>query len=67
MKVFTIIFSVVTIGLVVFNLTEVNYNAPFESDSITALVVSFLSLCALLLIWILYTSKQIAKKSKLKK
>jgi hypothetical protein len=67
MKVFTIIFSVVTIGLVVFNLTKVNYNAPFEGDSTTALIVSFLSLCALLLIWILYTSKQIAKKAKFKK
>lgn len=67
MKVFTIIFSIVTIALVVFNVTKIDYNTPFEGDSMTALIVSFLSLCALLLVWILYTSKLIAGKAKYKK
>lgn len=67
MKVFTIIFSIITIGLVAFNLSKINYSAPFEGDSMTALIVSFLSLCALLLVWILYTSQQIANKARFKK
>lgn len=67
MKVFTLIFSIISIAIIVLNLTKVNYSAPFEGDSMTALIVSFLSLCALFLIWILHTSMQIANKAKYKK
>lgn len=67
MKVFTLIFTVVATIILAYNITMINWQAPFTGDSMTALIVCMLSLCALLMIWILYTSKQIAKKAKYKK
>lgn len=64
MKLFTIIFTLVSLGVVVFTLSKVNYSAPFQGDSITALTVSLIGLCAMLLVWILYVSKQVQKKIK---
>lgn len=64
MKLFTIIFTLVSLGIIVFTLSKVNYSTPFQGDSITALTVALIGLCALLLVWILYVSKQVQKKVK---
>ena len=64
MKLFTIIFSLVSLSIIVFTLTKVDFSAPFQGESITALTVALIGLCALLLVWILYVSKQVQHKLK---
>lgn len=67
MKLFTIIFTIVSLAIVGFNLSQVDFSAPFQGDSVTALMVALIGLCALLLVWILFVSKQIQKKIHYKK
>ena len=67
MKLFAIIFSIVSLGIIGFNLAQVNFNAPFQGYSVTALTVALIGLCALFLVWILFVSKQIQKKTHYKK
>jgi hypothetical protein len=64
MKVFTIIFSVIAVALIIFNATKLNFNAILEGESQTALITIVASLCAILLIQILRVSKKIEKLSK---
>ena len=64
MKVFTIIFSVIAVALIIFNATKLNFNAISEGESQTALITIVASLCAILLIQILRVSKKIEKLSK---
>lgn len=67
MKLFTIIFTIVSLGIIGFNLTQVNFKTPFQGDSVTALTVVLIGLCAVLLVWILFVSKQIQKNAQSKK
>ncbi|AJR02949.1 hypothetical protein [Siansivirga zeaxanthinifaciens] len=64
MKIFTIIISVLSVALIVFNLTKVNYSAPLEGNSTVALITILASLCALFIVLILYVSKRIEAKVK---
>lgn len=64
MKLFTIILSIIAIGLIIYNATKVNFNALFEGESVVALITIFASLCAILLLQILRISKKIEQKSK---
>ncbi len=64
MKIFTIILSVIAIGLIIFNFTQVNFDAPFEGDSIIAVITIVASLCVIIMMAILRTSKRIEQKVK---
>ena len=64
MKIFTIILSVIAFGLIIFNFTQVNFDAPFEGDSIVAVITIVASLCVILMMAILRTSKRIEQKVK---
>lgn len=59
MKIFTIIASVLALGLIIFNTTRLNFNSPFEGESFTAIITILASLCALILLQILRVSKKI--------
>lgn len=64
MKIFTTVIIVLAIGLIIFNLTQINYSAPLEGNSSVALVGVMASLCAIVLMLILQTSRKIAEKMK---
>ncbi len=64
MKILTILLSVIALGLIIFNLTKVNFNAPFEGDSIIALITIIASLCVIIMMRILRVSKRIEQKVK---
>jgi uncharacterized integral membrane protein len=64
MKIATIILSVIALGLIVFNITKLDFNALFEGESVIALITIFTSLCAIVLLQILRLSKRIEKLSK---
>lgn len=59
MKILTLIISVIAIGLAIFNATKVNLNAPFEGDSLIALITILAALCVVIMMLILRISKRI--------
>jgi uncharacterized integral membrane protein len=67
MKIFTIIFSIIAIGLIIFNATKLNFNALFEGESMIALITILASVCAIILVQILSVSKRIERKLKKRK
>lgn len=67
MKNFTTILSVIALGLVIFNFTKVNFDAPFEGDSMIAVITIVASLCVILMMGILRVSKRIEQKVKERK
>lgn len=64
MKIFTIIISLIAVGLMAFNITQVNFNAPFEGQSTVALITIVASLCVIVMMSILRVSKRIEQKVK---
>lgn len=66
MKIASIVLSIIALGLIVFNVTKLNFNGLFEGESIVAVITIVLSLCAILLLQILRISKRIEKLSKQK-
>ncbi|MGK0255171.1 MAG: putative integral membrane protein [Mariniflexile sp.] len=64
MKISIIIISILGFGLAIFNFTKVNFNAPFEGESMTALITVLASLCVVLMMLILMVSKNIEQKVK---
>lgn len=64
MKIVTLIISIIAFGLMVFNFTKVNFDAPFQGDSIIALITIVASLCVILMMFILRISKRIEQKVK---
>ena len=67
MKIFTIILSLIAFGLIIFNFTKVNFDAPFKDDSIIAVITIVASLCVIVMMSILRTSKRIEQKMKARK
>ena len=61
MKVFTIILTIIAIGLIIFNATKLNFEAFFEGESFTAVITIIAALCAIILLQILRISKKIEK------
>lgn len=59
---YTIIILALALG--VYNATRVNYSNPFEGESIIGLITILASLCAIVLMLILLTSKRIEEKTK---
>lgn len=66
MKLFTIILSIIAVALIIYNSTKVDFNAPFEGESVVAIITIVAALCAVLLLQILRVSKKIEKKLKQK-
>ncbi len=64
MKIFTLIFTIIAIGLIIFNATKLNLDALFEGESFTALITIITALCAIILLQILRISKKIQKLDK---
>jgi uncharacterized integral membrane protein len=56
---FYIILIVIAIALIAYNVTLVNFNSPFEGDSVIAIIGIAASLCAVVLLLIFLTSKKI--------
>ena len=67
MKIISLIISLLALVLIAFNLTKVDFNAPFEGQSMAALITIMAGLCAILLMLILRVSKQIESKVKQRK
>lgn len=64
MKIVTIILSVIALGIIAFNVGELNFNHLLQGESFVAVVTIILALCAIVLLQILRISKRIEKLSK---
>ncbi len=64
MKIFSYIVIAISIALIGFNLTKVNFSKPFEGDSTIALIGVIAGLCAIVLLLIFKASKAIEEKTK---
>tara|TARA_B100000925_G_scaffold61003_1_gene40978 strand:- start:2625 stop:2831 length:207 start_codon:yes stop_codon:yes gene_type:complete len=67
MKVITRILMFLSLGMILFNLFQLNWQSPLEGKSLIALIGIIASSCALLLLIILEISKKILVISKSKK
>ena len=61
-KTVVIILIVLGIILIGYNVSIIDFEKPFEGDSIVALIGIFAALCAIILLLIFITSKKIEKK-----
>jgi hypothetical protein len=66
MKTFTYILTVIAILLIGYNVTQINFDAPFGGQSMVALITVFAGLCAIILLAILRVSKKIEQTIKRK-
>lgn len=64
MKIFTILFTVVALVLIVYNATKINFEALFEGDSIIAIIAILALLCGIILLQILRLSKRVGQQLK---
>ncbi|HCQ14547.1 hypothetical protein [Flavobacterium sp.] len=64
MKIFTTILIFLAIGLIIFNFTLLDYNHPFEGESVVALVGIAAAFCAVFILLIFKMSKKIEEKLK---
>ncbi|QIE59711.1 hypothetical protein G5B37_09080 [Rasiella rasia] len=64
MKLFIYIVMAIAAGLLIFNATQINYDAPFTGDSVVAAICVLAAACVILLLWILRTSLLIQGKTK---
>lgn len=67
MKYFILILMLLASVFLIFNVTQVDFNTPFEGESMVAIITVLASLCAIILLLILRTSKQIEQKVKERK
>jgi len=64
MKIFIHILTLIAVALIIFNATQLNFDALLEGQSLVALITIIASLCAIMLLQILRISKKIEAKSK---
>lgn len=62
MKIFSIIAQLIAAGLIIFNATHVNLNAPFKNQSLVALITIMACAIVIVLLQILRLSKRIEKE-----
>ena len=62
MKIFTSLLILMAIGLIIFNLTMIDDNKPFEGNSSIALIGVVASFCAIFILLIFKLSKKIDDK-----
>jgi hypothetical protein len=63
MKVFTYIATAIALGLIVFNILQIDFSNPFEGDSTVAIIGVISGVCAILLLLLLRFSKMIVDKT----
>jgi uncharacterized membrane protein len=64
MKIFTTILIFLAVGLIIFNLTLLDYNNPLEGNSAVALIGILAAFCAVFILLIFKMSKKIEEKLK---
>lgn len=64
MKNFLRVMAVLALGMMLFNVTKIDWEMPTEGDSLVAIIGILASGSALLLIWILLLSLKINAKQK---
>ena len=64
MKIFTNILIFIAIALIIVNVFLLDFNKPFEGDSMIALIGIVASFCAVLILLIFRMSKKIEEKLK---
>ncbi len=64
MKIFTTILIVIAFALIIFNVTLLDFENPFEGDSLVALIGIAAALCAVFILLIFRMSKKIEDKLK---
>jgi heme/copper-type cytochrome/quinol oxidase subunit 2 len=64
MKIFTTILIVLAIALIIFNISQLDFNKPFEGNSMVALIGIIASFCAVFILLIFKMSKKIEEKLK---
>ena len=64
MKLFTTILIVLALGLIVFNITLLDFQKPLEGESAVALIGIAAAFCAVLILLIFRMSKKIEEKMK---
>ena len=62
MKIVSIVLSIIAIGLIVFNITNIDFNNPFQGEGTIALIEILAAVIALLILAIFTISKRIEKK-----
>ena len=67
MKIIRLLLTVIALGLIGYNATEIDVDNPFEGQSLVALITIVACLCAILLLSILAVSKKIEKTINSKK
>jgi len=63
MKIFTSILVALALGLIIFNITLVDFKHPFEGNSMIAFIGIAASICAILILLIFRMSKYIVEKT----
>ena len=64
MKIATTILMILAVILIGFNATKIDFDAPFEGDSMIAIISIVAGLCALLILIIFQLSKKIQQRIK---
>nr|WP_321234593.1 hypothetical protein [uncultured Psychroserpens sp.] len=64
MKYFTILMTIIALGLIIYNATKLDFDNLFEGKSIIALITILASLCAIALLQVLRLSKRVDQKLK---
>jgi hypothetical protein len=64
MKIFTTILIILAIALIVFNISLLDFDRPFEGNSMVALIGIAASFCAVFILLIFKMSKKIEDKLK---
>ncbi|MXN93062.1 hypothetical protein GR160_17690 [Flavobacterium sp. Sd200] len=63
MKIFVYTLAVLALGIIIFNITQLNFDSPFEGDSVIALIGIAASLCAICILMIFRSAKLIEQKT----
>jgi hypothetical protein len=64
MKIFTTVLIGIAVALIIFNVTLLDYDNPFEGNSMIALIGIVASFCAIFILIIFRLSKKIVEKLK---
>nr|WP_294929713.1 hypothetical protein [uncultured Flavobacterium sp.] len=63
MKIFTSILVLLALALIIFNISQLDFQNPFQGDSAVALIGIAASFCAVLILLIFRISKSIEEKT----
>ncbi|NQX84941.1 MAG: hypothetical protein HRT67_03390 [Flavobacteriaceae bacterium] len=64
MKYFIYTLMGIAVVLVIYNITKINFDAPFKKGSIEAVITAIAGVCSILMLAILMVSKKIEKNVK---